>query len=88
MASLATAEKAPTGKPLKVGSPHDPAEREADRIAEILTASEEPAMPVCTACAAGGAPCAACGGSPYNIRRPHTNSEVLARWLPTPRPNL
>ena len=62
MASLAPAEKAPTGKPLKVGSPHDPAEREADRVADILTAPEEPAMPVCTACAAGGAPCAACGG--------------------------
>lgn len=62
MASLAPAEKAPTGKPLKVGSPHDSAEREADRIADILTAPEEPAMPVCTACAAGGAPCAACGG--------------------------
>ena len=62
MASLAPAEKAPTGKPLKVGSPHDPAEREADRIADILTAPEEPAMPVCAACAAGGAPCAACGG--------------------------
>lgn len=62
MASFAPAEKAPTGKPLKVGSPHDPAEREADRVADILTASEEPAMPVCTACAAGGAPCAACGG--------------------------
>ena len=62
MASLAPAEKAPTGKPLKVGSPHDPAEREADRIADILTAPEEPAMPVCSACAAGGAPCAACGG--------------------------
>jgi hypothetical protein len=62
MASLAPAEKATTGKPLKVGSPHDPAEREADRIADLLTAPEEPAMPVCTACAAGGAPCAACGG--------------------------
>jgi hypothetical protein len=62
MASLAPAEKAPSGPPLKVGSPHDPAEREADRIADLLTAPEEPAMPVCTACAAGGAPCAACGG--------------------------
>jgi len=62
MASLAPAEKAPSGKPIKVGSPHDPAEREADRIADILTAPEEPAMPVCSACAAGGAPCAACGG--------------------------
>ena len=62
MAFLAPAEKAPAGKPLKVGSPHDPAEREADRIADILTAPEEPAMPVCAACAAGGAPCPACGG--------------------------
>lgn len=62
MASFAPAEKAPTGKPLKVGSPHDPAEREADWVADILTAPEEPALPVCTACAAGGAPCAACGG--------------------------
>jgi outer membrane protein OmpA-like peptidoglycan-associated protein len=62
MASLAPAEKAPAGKPLKVGSPHDPAEREADRIADLLTAPEEPAMPVCAACAAGGAPCPACGG--------------------------
>jgi hypothetical protein len=61
MASLAPAEKAPTGKPLKVGSPHEPAEREADRIADILTAPAEPALPVCAACAAGGAPCAACG---------------------------
>ena len=40
MASLAPAEKAPAGKPLKVGSPHDPAEREADRISAILTAPE------------------------------------------------
>lgn len=62
MASLAPAEKAPSGQPIKVGSPHDPAEREADRIADLLTAPEEPAMPVCAACAAGGAPCAACGG--------------------------
>lgn len=69
MASLAPAEKAPAGKPLKVGSPHDPAEREADRIAEILTAPEEPAMPVCAACAAGGAPCAACGGDGGGVLR-------------------
>jgi hypothetical protein len=62
MASLAPAEKAPTGKPIKVGSTHDPAEREAVRVADILTAPEEPAMPVCAACTAGGAPCAACGG--------------------------
>ena len=62
MAFLAPAEKAPAGKPLKVGSPHDPAEREADRIADLLTAPDEPAMPVCAACAAGGAPCPACGG--------------------------
>lgn len=69
MASLAPAEKAPAGKPLKVGSPHDPAEREADRIADILTAPEEPAMPVCAACAAGGAPCAACGGGGGGVLR-------------------
>lgn len=63
MASLApAAEKVPAGKPLKVGSAHDPAEREADRIADLLTAPEEPALPVCAACAAGGAPCPACGG--------------------------
>jgi hypothetical protein len=62
MTSLAPAEKAPAGKPLKVGSPHDPAEREADRIADLLTAPEEPALPVCAACATGGAPCPACGG--------------------------
>ena len=55
MASLAPAEKAPAGKPLKVGSHHDPAERDADRIADLLTAPEEPALPVCAACAAGGA---------------------------------
>ena len=69
MASLAPAEKAPTGKPLKVGSPHDPAEREAGRVADILTAPEEPAMPVCAACAAGGAPCAACGGGGGGVLR-------------------
>lgn len=69
MASLAPAEKAPAGKPLKVGSPHDPAEREADRIADLLTAPEEPALPVCAACAAGGAPCAACGGGGGGVLR-------------------
>jgi hypothetical protein len=69
MASLAPAEKAPAGKPLKVGSPHDPAEREADRIADLLTATEEPALPVCAACAAGGAPCAACGGGGGGVLR-------------------
>ena len=69
MASLASAEKAPAGKPLKVGSPHDPAEREADRIADLLTAPEEPALPVCAACAAGGAPCAACGGGGGGVLR-------------------
>ena len=62
MASLATVEKAPSGKPLKVSSPHDPAEREAERIADLLTASEEPPLPLCAACAVGGSPCGACGG--------------------------
>jgi hypothetical protein len=70
MASLApAAEKVPAGKPLKVGSAHDPAEREADRIADLLTAPEEPALPVCAACAAGGAPCPACGGDVGGVLR-------------------
>lgn len=90
MASLAPAEKAPTGKPLKVGSPHDPAEREADRIAAILTAPEEPAMPECTACAAGGAPCAACATGTRNLRRsalgpaPVESTPAVARILAQP----
>ncbi|MFM7551066.1 MAG: DUF4157 domain-containing protein, partial [Cyanobacteriota bacterium] len=71
MASLAPAEKAPAGKPIKVGSPHDPAEREADHIADLLTAPEEPALPVCAACAAGGAPCPACGGGGGGLLRPN-----------------
>jgi hypothetical protein len=50
------------GPPIRIGSPDAPEEREADRIADLLTAPEEPAMPVCAACAAGGEPCEACGG--------------------------
>jgi hypothetical protein len=67
MASLAPAEKAPAGKPLKVGSPHDPAEREA----ALTLASSQASLPACTACSAGGVPCAACGGGggPEVLRR-------------------
>jgi hypothetical protein len=47
----------------RIGAAHDPAEREADRVAEILTDTREPTLPVCAACAVGGAPCPACGGA-------------------------
>ncbi len=49
-----------------VGHAHDPEEREADRVAAILTA---PAKLGCSACAAGAAPCPACAGSAAKLRR-------------------
>jgi hypothetical protein len=57
------------GPPIRIGSPEAPEEREADRIADILTAPEEPALPVCAACAAGGAPCPDCGGGGGGVLR-------------------
>ena len=62
MASLAPAEKAPAGRPLKLGPSHERVDRKADRLSGHLSAPSEAAMPVCAACNAGSGPCAACGG--------------------------
>jgi hypothetical protein len=59
MASLAPAEKAPTGKHHKVGSPQESEGRVSDEVVDIMIASKKPAMPLGTACATGEA---ACGG--------------------------
>lgn len=74
MSSYAPPEKASHGKSsgdktLKVGSVHDSAEREAERIATLLTSPAAPALPVCAACGAGGTPCPACSGRGYPILR-------------------
>jgi len=45
MASIAPAEKAPTGKPLKVGSAHELAQRKPSRPSATITASEQQTMP-------------------------------------------
>jgi len=54
MASLATAEKAAAGPARKPVSTHEPMVSRAPHTADVL--------PKCTACAAGGVPCAACSG--------------------------
>lgn len=65
-----------------VGAPHDSAEREADRIADALTASA--AAPIhCAACAAGDGPCPACTASAGHLRR---SAHPLAGTPASPTP--
>jgi hypothetical protein len=54
-----------TAARVKVGHTHDPEEREADRVAQMLTA---PGKRGCSACATG-APCPACGVGAAKLRR-------------------
>lgn len=56
-------------KPVKVGATHDPAEANADHLAEFLIAAPTAQPLACSACAAGDAPCPACAGGAATLRR-------------------
>ena len=56
-------------KPVKVGATHDPAEAEADHLAEFLIATPGAQPLACGACAAGDAPCPACATGAATLRR-------------------
>ncbi|MBP7628742.1 MAG: hypothetical protein KA759_16960, partial [Zoogloea sp.] len=58
-----TRQKAP------VGAPHSAAEREADRVADALTATPAAGPIRCAACAGGDSPCPACSASAGHLRR-------------------
>lgn len=58
-----TRQKAP------VGAPHSAAEREADRVADALTATPAAGPIRCAACAGGDSPCPACSASTGHLRR-------------------
>lgn len=66
MAAHATAE---TERRPRIGAAHDPAEREADRVAAMLTAPAAPTALGCTACAADATPCPACAAGARSLRR-------------------
>lgn len=53
----------------RVGAAHDPAERQADRIADQLTAPASTGPLRCTACAGDDTPCPACSASARHLRR-------------------
>lgn len=72
-----TRQKAP------VGAPHDSAEREADRVAEALTATPAAGPIRCAACAGGDGPCPACSASAGHLRR-RTRPQAATPTGPTP----
>lgn len=72
-----TRQKAP------VGAPHDRAEREADRVADALTATPAAGPIRCAACAGGDAPCPACSASTGHLRR-RANPQATTPAGPTP----
>lgn len=81
------AQKTAASRP-RVGAAHDPAERDADRLAEALTASQ-PAAPRCTACAVGPT-CPSCAAGSRLLRRhgddpaPSQAPEAAIQALATP----
>lgn len=64
----ASPEREPRQK-APVGAPHDRAEREADRLADALTATPATGPIRCAACAGGDAPCPACSAGAGHLRR-------------------
>jgi hypothetical protein len=56
--------------PVRVGSPKDPAEHQADQVARVLTAPLPPGRLACGACSAGDAPCPACAAGASSLARP------------------
>lgn len=61
----------------RVGTASDPAERQADRVADTLTGSAPPQALACAACGDGGTPCPACASGAATLSR---------RSLGAPRP--
>lgn len=55
-----------------VGAPHDAAERQADHVAEHLTAPAVAGPLHCAACAGGDTPCPACSATARHLRRSAT----------------
>lgn len=68
MTALAGAER-DSAKTLRIGAVNDPAEREAERVADLLTASLPPQSLLCAACAGAADPCPACQAGVANLRR-------------------
>lgn len=66
-----------------VGAPHDTAEREADRVAEALTATPAAGPIRCAACADGDSPCPACSTTAGHLRRSATH-QASTQAGPTP----
>lgn len=66
-----------------IGAPHDRAEREADRVADALTATPAVRPILCAACAGGDSPCPACSASAGHLRR---SSKPLANTPTAPTP--
>lgn len=54
---------------LRIGAVHDPAEREADQLADILTGRQPGQIPPCAACSGAAAPCPACRSNLANLHR-------------------
>lgn len=71
----------------RIGSPRAQAERDADRLADTLTAPQPQPAP-CVACASGSAPCPACAASARrlspNRSRPSPTNPLLGRALASP----
>lgn len=70
----------------RIGSPHAQAERDADRVADTLTAPQPQPTP-CVACASAGTPCPACTASARRLpaaRRPNPGNPLLGRALASP----
>ena len=63
------ADPSPVEKAVKVGAVHDPAEAQADRMADFLVAPIATPALQCTACSAGEGPCPACNGGAATLRR-------------------
>ena len=68
-------------KPVKVGATHDPAEAEADHLAEFLIATPGAQPLACGACAAGDAPCPACATGAATLRRKALGGEPAGRAM-------
>lgn len=68
-------------KPVKVGATHDPAEAEADHLAEFLIATPGAQPLACSACAAGDAPCPACATGAATLRRKALGGEPAGRAM-------
>lgn len=68
MVARAAPSRDETKRP-RIGAAHDPAENQANKVADILTAKAPSLGLKCAACDEGTAPCPACSGSAAVLRR-------------------